>query len=244
MGLLLPGQVVEVPIVGRAGVDLASRRVALSVGATGAWSAGYVTVWQCGAVPPTSNVNVTVGRTVSNAAIVPLSARGSLCVRASAPMHVVLDVQGWWAPGNEVRLGRPARVLDTRRGAVTTDGLGAPRRPLTTAVVQRLPLQGRAGVTAGEAVVLNVTTTRATRSGILTVWPCASARPSRPTVRFTAGTTTATLTLSTLDARGDVCIAAASAGAVDVVADLLGWFPAAPGGYEPLVAAPLLDTRN
>ena len=244
MGLLQPGQVVEVPIAGRAGVDLASRRVAVSVGATGAWSAGYVTVWQCGAVPPTSNVNVVSGRTVSNAAIVALSARGTLCVRASAPMHVVLDVQGWWAAGSEIRLGRPARVLDTRPGATTTDGLGAPRRPLTTAVVQRVPLAGRVGVATAEAVVLNITTTRATRNGTLTVWPCASPRPARPSVRFPVGTTTATLTLATLDAHGAVCIATTSTGAVDVVVDLLGWFPARAGGYEPLVAVPLLDTRN
>jgi hypothetical protein len=53
-------------------------------------------VWPCGERPTTSVVNFGQLNAIANGAQVPLSASGQLCVYASNPTHVIIDVNGWW----------------------------------------------------------------------------------------------------------------------------------------------------
>lgn len=243
VGMLQPGQIVEVPIVGRGGVGATATRTLVNISATGALRNGYVTAWQCGAAPSTANLNVVVGQPVSNTAVVSLSSRGSLCLRASAPMHVIVDAQGWWGTAGELRFATAARLLDTRQGAATIDGVGSSAGPVTAAQVVRFPVVGRARIGAAEAVVLNVAATKATRNGSLIIWPCDSPRPSRAGVRFAVGTTRATLALTPVGPSGELCVSAVTPGSVEVVIDVQAWFAAVPAGYVPSPPLPVLDTR-
>lgn len=147
-------------------------------------------------------------------------------------------------PGDRVRWSGsmeslvPARILDTRTGN------GAARAKVGRGRVVELQVAGRGGVpTIGAgAVALNVTATRSTSSGYLTVWPTGAARPHASSVNLVAGGTVANTVVAKLGVDGKVSIYN-SGDATDVVVDVTGWFPEG-GSVEPLVPTRLLDTRS
>lgn len=242
IGLRPAGSIVEVPVVGRAGVPTGARQVAVNIVGMNAPGGGHVTVWQCGAVPTASNLNVPVGRTVANLAVVTLSAKGTVCLRASHAMHVLLDVQGWWGAAQEFRLAGPARLFDSRPGAATIDGLGRPAAAVTAGAQVSVPVMGRAGVGLGDAVVLDVVAVAPAGEGAMTVWACSATRPAVPTLRYGKGVNQATLVVPALAADGAVCLLTEGA-TLHVVVDVMAWSPVAPGGYMPSAASRLMDTR-
>lgn len=137
----------------------------------------------------------------------------------------------------------PGRLLDTRPGGETIDGLGRPATPLRADSTLTVPVLGRAGVPTGgvAAVVLNVTVTNPTAASFLTVWPNGSSRPTASNLNFTAGQTVPNLVIAKVGVAGSVAIYNL-AGNVDVVVDVAGYMPIS-DGYEPLVPARLLETR-
>ena len=96
-GLRAAGATLELPVGGRANVPLDATSVVLNVTAVDAASAGFVTVFDCGTQPPTSNLNFVAGQTVSNAVIARVSASGTVCFASSAPVDLVADINGWFA---------------------------------------------------------------------------------------------------------------------------------------------------
>lgn len=70
--------------------------VVLNVTVTGSDLPGWVALYPCGTDPSTSTVNFAAGQTVANAAIVSPGANGSFCYRASQPVNVIVDLQGWF----------------------------------------------------------------------------------------------------------------------------------------------------
>ena len=87
---------------------------AFSVTATSGCVAGYLTVFACGARPPTSNINYEVGRTTAGVAITPLTS-GKVCIFSSAATDVVVDVMGAFTPGGDrFHPLTPTRWIDTR----------------------------------------------------------------------------------------------------------------------------------
>ena len=131
----------------------------------------------------------------------------------------------------------PHRLLDTR---LTSQTLGS-QMSLNLTVAG-----GTSGVPTGaSAVILNVTVTRTTESGVLTVWPAGQTRPMASNLNWGRGETRANLVNARVGAGGQVTIYNA-AGRTDVVVDVEGYF-AAPigtaGGYNGLAPARLLDTR-
>jgi hypothetical protein len=72
-----------------------AKAVAVSLVATEAQAAGYLTAHACGASPPlASNVNYLAGQTIANGAIAPVGADGTVCVTTYAATHVVVDLTG------------------------------------------------------------------------------------------------------------------------------------------------------
>ena len=70
--------------------------VSLNVTATEPDSAGYATVYGCGARPTASNLNFVARQTVPNAVITPVAPDGTICVYTMATTHLIADVNGWW----------------------------------------------------------------------------------------------------------------------------------------------------
>ncbi len=94
-----PGAVVDVDLAVPGGLPSSGVAAAVvNITATAASGAGYVTAWPTGtAQPPTSNLNISsVGQTISNLAIVPVSTSSSLSLFTQAGTHLVVDVFGWF----------------------------------------------------------------------------------------------------------------------------------------------------
>ncbi len=87
--------------------------VSLTVTATDPAFAGFVTAYPCGTRDFVSTVNYLAGQTVANAAIVPVSADGTVCFYSFAPTDVIVDINGWFAAGQGFTAIAPKRVCST-----------------------------------------------------------------------------------------------------------------------------------
>jgi streptogramin lyase len=134
----------------------------------------------------------------------------------------------------------PLRVLDSRTST------GGWNTPLVAGAPRSLVVAGGSlPVPAGaRAVVLNITVTGSSDAAFLTAYPTGSQRPTASNVNFAKGQTTANAATVTVGDGGRITLAT-SAGAVDVVADLAGYFDGAHGDrYTPLTPTRVLDSRT
>src|SRR5690606_13337358 len=92
----------------------------------------------------------------------------------------------------------PARLLDTRPGEPTIDGLASGAGAVQPGGALSLQVTGRGGVPASgvDAVVLNVTVTEPTDAGYVTVWPTGEPRPTASNLNYTAGQTVPNLVVA------------------------------------------------
>jgi hypothetical protein len=90
------GQTLVIQVAGTRGIAAGAKGISANFTAVGASTWGYLTVWPCGERPTTSVVNFGQLNAIANGAQVPLSESGQLCVYASNPTHVIIDVNGWW----------------------------------------------------------------------------------------------------------------------------------------------------
>lgn len=215
----------------------------LSVTATSSCMAGYLTVFACGAHPPTSNINYELNRTTAGLAITPMTS-GMACIFSSAATDVVVDVMGAFTPGGDrFHPMTPTRWIDTRGAAVQLPQItGLRAAPAET----QLAMRGQAGIPSGAtAVWLNLTIVDPSSSTVLTAYPgpCGSP-PLSSNVNARPQHSTATSVLVGLGPDGSVCVLTYS-GNSHVVVDVAGWFGPGPDGlaYRPAAPARLLDTR-
>jgi hypothetical protein len=239
------GAVTTMTVVGRGGVPLTGvGAVALNVTATEPTAASYITVWPTGSGRPlASNLNFTAGQTVANAVLTRVGADGTISIfNNSGAVHVVIDVVGWF-PDNQSYVGvTPARLADTRNSP-TIDGSFSNTGPRGQGQTADVTVVNRAGVPASGvgAVALNVTATDPTTPSFLTVWPTGLDRPTASNLNFVAGQTVPNMVIAKVGVGGQVSIFN-NTGSVDVVVDVLGWFPSG-STFTALVPARLLDTR-
>ena len=160
------GSVTQVKVTGRGGVPADASSVAVNVTAINPTLAGFLTVFPCGEqIPVASTLNFTPGAIVPNSAVVKVGADGAICIYSNTETDIVVDVNGYDAAQAVVRLFEPTRVLETRAGLVTADGLDEFNGPRPSDSVLELPIGGRVGVpNAIRAAVLNITVTEATGS--------------------------------------------------------------------------------
>jgi len=135
----------------------------------------------------------------------------------------------------------PGRLLDTRAGTTTVDGLFQGIGARAAGSTLELQVTGRGGVAPiASAVVLNVTVTGAQAGGFVTVYPCGSPLPNASSLNFAAGSTIPNLVISQVGAGGKVCIFTSAA--THVIADVAGFYPVLPT-FVALVPGRLLDSR-
>ena len=214
-----------------------------SVTATAGCIAGYLTVFACGAQPPTSNLNYEVGRTTAGLAITPLT-DGKACIFASTSTDVIVDVMGAFTPdGDRFHPMPPTRWIDTRGGdrATHTD-LRRQGRTDTDAVGDARPRRHSANATA---VWLNLTVADPTAATVLTAYPgpCGTP-PLSSNVNARPQHSTASSVLVGIGTDGSVCVLTYS-GNSHIVVDVAGWFGPGSGGlgYRPRQPVRLADTR-
>ena len=236
-GAVAPGEVVTVPVTGRAGVPGAAvGAVLLNLTATEVRSPSFATVWPTGQPRPlASNVNMGTDDTVANLVLVPPGADGTVSVYQHAgPADLVVDAVGWFTADSDVRSVTPVRLLDTRAGDA----------PLRTEGRVSVPVAGRAGLPASGvgAAVVNLTATDASESTFLTAWPTGGTPPAVSNLNPAPGRTVANLAVVPVGPDGTISVRNHS-GRVDVVVDLLGWVPAGAAGVNLPAAQRVVDTR-
>jgi hypothetical protein len=225
---LAPGQVLTLSLP--AASAAAASSVSLNLTVTDATAAGFLTVWPCGGPPPaTSILNFVPGQTAANFAAVGLGS-GSVCLAASAPVHVIGDLMGWFTGTNEFTGATPTRLLDTRIKGDRLVG-GAERR---------LSLAAGAGIPGdAAAAALNVTVVSAAADGFVVAYPCGP-RPLASTVNFRAGEIIPNFTIVPYTGK-EICLFSSTT--TDVVVDSFGW-ASNTGGLQLASPSRLLDTRS
>jgi hypothetical protein len=251
LGRLGPGRTFDLSVVGGStGVPTTATAVVLNV--TGITPAAptdvrlYPTPRSGTAQPLVSNLNLTAGATRANLVTVPVGENGRVRILNSggAP-HLLVDVQGWYGAGAASRFqpADPARLLDTRTGPdpvalgagqyVDLTVIGGPRSVPDTAT----------------AVIMTVTAVNASNGSDIRVYPTPSDATTPPpeisTLNVSPQQIVPNLVIVKVGFGGQVRLRN-SAGVVDLVADLAGWFDEDPGGalFHALAPQRILDTRS
>ena len=144
---------------------------------------------------------------------------GDICIRAAVPTDVIVDLQGVARLRGVSSL---QRLVDTRTGGVTVDGLFAAVGPLTARTDFSFQATGRAGI-GSDLLALNVTAVDAVSDGHLVVRSCSDSTETS-NVNFRPSTARAGLVLVRPDANGRVCVRAAVG--THLIVDYVGSFAA------------------
>ena len=99
-GFLPAATVRSYTLVGVCNIPVNAKAVSLNATVTNPAGQGFLTLWpKGGAFPPVSTLNFLLGQTVFNAAVVPLSADGSISIALGVSGgDVILDTNGYYAP--------------------------------------------------------------------------------------------------------------------------------------------------
>jgi len=218
-------------MLGQGGVPATNvSAVILNVTVTDTTAYSDLTVWPAGTtMPNVSSLNWIPGETIPNQVEVALGSGGAVNFNnVFGATNLVVDVEGWvgdktnsYGKNGLFNSLSPLRILDTRTGN------GAPAAKLQPGQTINLQVAGRGGVPAATdaaAVVMNVTVTSPSWYGHLTVFPTGGAVPNASNLNFNPGETIPNRVTVPLGTSGQVSINNGTAGTVDVIADVNGWF--------------------
>jgi len=183
---------------------------------------------------------VAAALAVVSAGAVPASADTANAAATPAPVAAAAA-----APDTRLYVGvTPTRLVDTRPGGATADGLVAGVGAIGPGGTLHVPVEGRSPAPGDGigAVALNVTAVGPSASTYLTVYPSGRPVPLASNLNVAAGQVVPNMVIAKVGTDGAIDIYNA-AGQTHVVVDLLGWFPEA-GGFEPLDPGRLADTRS
>ncbi len=238
-----------IDVVARAGLPAGQvGAVAINLTVSGPTGNGFLKAYPSGAAaPPTSSLNFAAGQVVANNQVLGVGVDGAIAVYAyldavTDGVDVVVDVTGWFSPDRTFHPISPQRLIDTRDPSD-----GGPSAPAEAGLTYIAKIDAMADLPRGlvGAVALNVTVTRPSAVGFLTIWPLADTtvatsshgQPATSFVNFAAGQTVANTVLVGLgagvadltgDGQSDVSGAIGvliNQGTADVVIDVTGWFP-------------------
>jgi hypothetical protein len=221
---LAAGQIVELPVVGVAGIPNSASAVALNVTGVAPSADSYITVFPCGELPPTSSLNPAAGKVTPNMVMAQVSPNGTVCFFASTDIDLLVDVVGYasGAVSNKFTPSAPFRFTDTRdgyRAEINAGQNGARLAAGQTLVVQ---IAGVRGVPANaKAISANLTAVDSTNAGYITAFPC-NGVPATSNVNYEAAVAIANAAQLPLSADGAICIY--STASAQVIIDVNGWW--------------------
>lgn len=178
-----------------------------------------------GREPSTSNLNYTAGNNVASTVIVPVGADGKIDIYNSGTqsVNVVDDITGYYTTATTGEHYFPAgsdRVLDTRRYNPNTQNGSL----VTAGDTVNLPTPSEIPA-SNPSLVLNVTVTSPTASGVLSVYPHSlGAPPTGSALNWASGQTVANLSLATSTSGGGVDLFNNSTGTIQLIVDTNGYF--------------------
>ena len=178
--------------------------VVLNVTVTGQTSSGYVSISPTGdPTPAVSTLNLPRGDTRANGTTVAMNDKGRVAAvfigTNGARAHLIVDVMGYYVPGNDGATyvpQQPTRLLDTRVGT----GLS---HLFASSLPRSVQIAGRGDVAdAAIAVTANVTMVDQTSGGYVTVGPEVDGSPSTSTLNAPLGDVRANGVTVALDGDG------------------------------------------
>jgi len=202
-----------------------------------------------GALPSTSNLNLTGGETVPNLVLARVGAGGTIrfTYAGFGPMNVIADVAGWYdtgAPGvlqgglGFTGLASPARLLDTRNNI---GGIGGRFR---VGDDRALKVTGTSGVPAdAQSVVLNITSGGATGVGFVTAYPDGQPMPNASNLNLNPAQTRANLSVVKVGADGKIRLAVLETD-TDLVVDVFGYYGSNGGKTTAVDPVRVVDSRT
>lgn len=224
------GATVKVPIHGKAGVPTTARAVAVTLTATESVGETFVTAYPSGQGRPlASNLNlpVTPNFTAANMAIVPIGADGSIELFTNNPLHLIVDIQGWFGDGSESEPGgfyvaqTPTRTADSR----SSSRIGLPTGPYTPPNFLTPSLGLRPAGEQVAAVVFNMTTTSTPKAGFITAYPAGAGVPVASNLNAaTADATVGAMSITRLGNGNAINVYHQVGG--ELILDVAGWFTA------------------
>ena len=108
------------PVAGICGIPDVAQALSLNFTVVGPTAPGFLVSFPTGgAVPPTAILNFNAGDVRNNAAVVPTSVTTSFTVNVSAPTHVIIDINGYYATAG---VGANNTFLGTNAGNFTMVG--------------------------------------------------------------------------------------------------------------------------
>ena len=233
---LVDGRRLTVRVAGANGMPSGVAGVVLNVTITAPQSAGYLTVWPAGQVPPlASNLNFGPGQTVSGLVVSPTSSDEVDVMSTASEAHVIVDLFGYFLPGEDGGLvdSDPFRIADTRETA-----------PLGPGESRTLLYARRAST---RAVLLNVTVTEPTEQTFVAATPSGRDWSGTSNLNVERGQTVANLVVAPIGPDGGVAFVN-GAGSAHVVVDVMGVFDdelaGMRGAFHGLSPGRILDTRD
>ena len=186
---------------------------------------GYLTLWPTGqAQPLVSTLNALTGAVVANAAIVPAGPGGSISAFVTSQTHLVLDINGYFAPAGAANAQRfftvtPCRLADTRLAVGEFGGsvLAAGQQRS-----YRLPLAGCGLPSTAAAYSVNATVVPVTTLGYLTLWPSGTAQPLVSTLNAFDDPIVANAAI--VPAGTDAAVSSFATNATELILDTNGYF--------------------
>jgi hypothetical protein len=136
----------------------------------------------------------------------------------------------------------PARLLETRVGGDTVDGVSAGVGRRVAGSVAELQVAGRGGIGPDSvAALLNVAVVGPADQGYVTVYPCDSEPPLASSLNYAAGRTVSNAVFTELSSDGTVCVFTSAA--TDLVVDVTGQAPIR-SGLRPVGPTRVIDSRT
>ncbi|MGI8678042.1 MAG: hypothetical protein ACR2LX_05020 [Jatrophihabitans sp.] len=251
-GTPVPGlSEIALQAAGRAGLPASGiSAVVLNVTVASPTSVGYVAAYAYHTATPTaSNVNFVRGQTVPNLVVAPVGDGGKVALYngSHGTVQLIVDVSGYYLAGTPAAQGgfgpiAPTRVLDTRDGTGGSSGAVAGNQSLA------FPVTGHGVPADASAVIINVTAVSPSKVGFVTAYADGAKLPSSSNLNLAPGRTVANLVVVPVGTGGKVALYNGSAGGVQLVADVSGYFtngdPVSSGAFGALSPTRLLDTRD
>jgi hypothetical protein len=241
-----PGGYVKVKVAGNGSIPANVQAVALNLTATNVNASGYAAAVADGAgSPSTSNLNFGSGQTVANSTIVQVASDGYIDIyngSKASSIDLIADVTGYFTPisGAGYNTVAPDRILDTRNGT------GAAKAQVASHSAIPVGIVGVDGIpSSATAVAVHITVTNAKGGGFVAAVPDGSTTPTTSSVNFATGQTASNTVIVPIAADGKIKLYNGATGAVDLIADVAGYFTTASTNvFLPVPPTRVLDTRT
>jgi len=189
---LVPQQARTLPVLSGCGVPSTAQAYSLNATVVPSEPFGFLTIWPTGRPQPTvSTLNAVTGTVVANAAIVPVGTAGSINVYGTNKAHLILDINGYFAPAGGIGALKyfpvdPCRLSDSRLVNGQYTGL-----PLDAGQTTDHAAPNKCGIGATlTAIALNATVVPPAAFGFLTLFPTGQGMPVVSTLNAIDGSIT------------------------------------------------------